>query len=69
MMRKSGQPNVVVILVDTTRADRLSCYGHVRQTTPHLDALARESMVYTQAISPGAWTPPTMSATRTSSST
>ena len=58
MMRKSGTPNVVVILVDTTRADRLSCYGHVRQTTPHLDALARESMVYTQAISPGAWTPP-----------
>ena len=57
-MRKSGTPNVVVILVDTTRADRLSCYGHVRQTTPCLDALARESMVYTQAISPGAWTPP-----------
>ena len=57
MMRKSGTPNVVVILVDTTRADRLSCYGHARQTTPRLDALARESMVYTQAISPGTWTP------------
>jgi arylsulfatase A-like enzyme len=58
MMRRSATPNVVVILVDTTRADRLSCYGHARQTTPCIDALARESMVYTQAISPGAWTPP-----------
>ena len=57
-MPKPSAPNVVVILVDTTRADRLSCYGHVRPTTPRLDALADESMVYTQAISPGAWTPP-----------
>lgn len=57
-MPRTSSPNVLVILMDTTRADRLSCYGHHRPTTPHIDALAAESMVYTNAISPGAWTPP-----------
>jgi len=51
-------PNVVLLLVDTLRGDRLSCYGHRRGTTPHLDTLAEEAMLYTRAISPGAWTPP-----------
>ena len=33
-------PNVLVILWDTTRADRLSLYGHAAPTTPRLDALS-----------------------------
>ena len=33
--------NVLLISLDTTRADYLSCYGYPRQTTPNLDALAR----------------------------
>lgn len=51
-------PNVILLVVDTLRGDRLSCYGHRRRTTPRLDALAEEATVYTRAISPGAWTPP-----------
>ncbi len=51
-------PNVVLFVVDTLRGDRLSCYGHTRPTTPHLDALAAEGTLYTAAVSPGAWTPP-----------
>lgn len=51
-------PNIIVILVDTLRGDRLSFAGHARRTSPRLDALAEESVVYRTAISPGAWTPP-----------
>ena len=35
------QPNVILISLDTLRADRLSCYGHDRETSPRLDAFAR----------------------------
>lgn len=57
-MARQHLPNVILILIDTLRADRLSCYGHVRHTSPRLDAFAEESMLYAAAISPGAWTPP-----------
>ena len=40
--RIAGPPNVVVVLVDTLRADRLSLYGYGRQTSPELDRFARE---------------------------
>jgi arylsulfatase A-like enzyme/Tfp pilus assembly protein PilF len=41
--------NVVVITLDTTRADRLGCYGFDGVSTPHIDALAREGMVFDNA--------------------
>jgi arylsulfatase A-like enzyme/Flp pilus assembly protein TadD len=44
--------NVVLISVDTCRADRLSCYGYPAQTTPHIDALAREGVLFSKAVSP-----------------
>ena len=50
-------PNIILIIVDTLRGDHVSCYGHERRTTPHLDALAADATLYTTAISPGAWTP------------
>jgi len=52
------RPHVIVLLWDTTRADRLSLYGHSRPTTPRLDALASDARVYEQAQSPGMWTVP-----------
>src|SRR5205823_14346850 len=51
-------PNIILIVVDTLRGDHVSCYGHERRTTPHLDALAADATLYTTALSPGAWTPP-----------
>ena len=51
-------PNIVLIIVDTLRGDHVSCYGHERRTTPHLDTLAADATLYTTAMSPGAWTPP-----------
>jgi arylsulfatase A-like enzyme len=54
-------PNVLVIVWDTTRADRLSLYGHSRPTTPRLDAWAKRGVVFDRAISPAMWTPPSHS--------
>ena len=44
------QPNVVVITVDTLRADRLGCYGYEKAHTPHIDSLAREGVRAKHAI-------------------
>lgn len=52
------RPNIVLIVMDTTREDRLGCYGHSRKNTPTLDALAGESTVYRNAYSVSSWTAP-----------
>jgi arylsulfatase A-like enzyme len=54
----SARPNVLLISVDTLRADRLSLYGYDRDTSPMLRRLAAESVVFTRAVSPGTWTLP-----------
>lgn len=56
----SGPPNVVMIMTDTLRADKLSCYGFPRATTPELDALAKKGVVFERAIAPCSWTRPSM---------
>ncbi len=48
-----GRPNVILITLDTVRADHLSLYGYGRRTTPNLDAFARECVVYREAVSAG----------------
>lgn len=50
--------NVVVISLDTLRADHVGTYGYNRPTTPNVDRLARESVVFENAISQSAWTRP-----------
>ncbi len=52
-------PNVLVVVLDTVRADRMSLYGYDRPTTPRLDAwAAAHARVYEHAVSPGVWTLP-----------
>jgi arylsulfatase A-like enzyme len=46
-----GRPNVLLIVLDTARADHLSVYGYQRRTTPNLEKLARESVLFRNAIS------------------
>ncbi|MDE0915875.1 MAG: sulfatase [Planctomycetota bacterium] len=53
-----GPTNVILIAVDTLRADRLSCYGYERPTTPHLDALAADGVRFESAVSNCNWTCP-----------
>jgi arylsulfatase len=59
-------PNVVLILVDTLRADHLGCYGYERNTTPNLDALASDAVRYTRTFSHAPWTTPAVAALFTS---
>jgi len=56
--RKPQGPNVVVVSIDTLRADHLSCYGYHRPTTPRIDGLAAEGVRFDRAITPSPWTLP-----------
>ena len=50
------RPNVLLIVLDTTRFDRLSTYGYPLETTPALSRLATEGVVFTRAYSAAPWT-------------
>ena len=52
------RPNLILILIDTLRRDHLHMYGYPRETSPSLDALARRSVLFEQAISAAPWTLP-----------
>lgn len=51
-------PSLVLVSLDTVRADHLSLYGYERPTTPRLEGLARESLVFTRSLSSSSWTLP-----------
>jgi len=50
--------NILLIAVDTLRADHLGCYGYARNTSPNLDALASQSVVFDWMIAPAIPTHP-----------
>jgi arylsulfatase A-like enzyme len=52
------RPNIVLITLDTLRADHLSCYGYQKSTTPHLDQFAQESVIFKNAYATSPWTSP-----------
>jgi arylsulfatase A-like enzyme len=51
-------PNVILIVMDTLRADRTSAYGYHRPTTPNLERLAARGLRYEDAVSASSWTWP-----------
>jgi arylsulfatase A-like enzyme/Flp pilus assembly protein TadD len=51
-------PNIILITLDTTRADRMGFLGSTRKLTPNLDALARQSVVFSRAYAQAPVTPP-----------
>ena len=55
---KSGSPNVILITLDTLRADHVSAYGYGRSTTPNLDRLAKSGVLFENAFSNSSWTLP-----------
>ena len=60
------QPNLVLITVDTLRADHLGCYGHSRPTSPRIDRLAESGLLFERAIAPAPWTLPSVATLHTS---
>ena len=64
-----GKPeplNIMIIAVDTLRADHLGCYGYTRDTSPHIDDLAARGVLCERCVSPAPWTLPSFSTVFTS---
>ena len=60
--------NLLLITIDTLRADHLGCYGYERQTSPTIDLIAKEGVLFEQAISPKGSTYPALASLQTSQS-
>src|SRR5215813_5513547 len=54
----AGAPNVLLIVLDTLRADHVSSYGYSRTTTPTIDAMARRGVLFENAIAASSWSLP-----------
>jgi arylsulfatase A-like enzyme len=54
----TGAPNVLIVLIDTLRADHLGCYGYGRPTSPAIDRLATQGTLFLHATSQSTWTKP-----------
>ena len=53
-------PNILLVMIDTLRADRVGAYGNRDGLTPHLDALATESLLFECCRAPAPWTQPSI---------
>jgi len=66
------KPNIIVIVADALRADRLSCYtqcpadGYTKNQTPQIDALARDGVLYREMSAQASWTKPSVGTILTS---
>ncbi len=52
------KPDILLISIDSLRADHLHSYGYQRETSPHIDALAREGVMFRHTVAPTSWTLP-----------
>ena len=59
-------PNILLISIDSLRADHLGCYGYERPTSPAIDALGKQGVVFERAISQAPWTLPSHASLLTS---
>ncbi|MBN2292180.1 MAG: sulfatase-like hydrolase/transferase [Pirellulales bacterium] len=50
--RIEGIRNVLIVSIDTCRADHLSCYGYSRKTTPNIDSLAGDGVLFKSTVTP-----------------
>ena len=53
---RDPRPSIILVVLDTTRADAISAYGAVEGTTPTVDALAAKGTLFTHAFAPSPWT-------------
>ncbi len=57
---EARRPDVILLTIDTLRADHLSCYGYTRPTSPRIDELAADGIRFEQAVSASAYTGPSV---------
>jgi len=55
---REGPPNLLLVSIDSLRADHLGAYGYERDTSPHIDRLAREGVLFEQMVAETSWTLP-----------
>jgi len=55
---KNKKPNIIIVGIDTLRADHLGCYGYSLNTSPAIDFIAKNGALFEQAISQSSWTLP-----------
>lgn len=60
------RPNIVLVVVDALRKDHLGCYGYDRDTTPFIDSLAADGLLFGDAVSQSPWTTASMASMFTS---
>lgn len=63
---ESACPNVLIYLIDTLRQDHVGCYGYARDTTPNIDAFARDAVKFTELMPQSSWTKPSVASLLTS---
>lgn len=65
--QKKEEPlNVILITIDTLRADHLSCYGYNRNTSPNIDKIASKGVLFQNTVASSSFTPPSMATIFTS---
>jgi arylsulfatase A-like enzyme len=60
--RAPRAPNVLLVSIDTLRADHLGAWGYARDTSPRLDAFAKDALRYARVLAPAPWTLPSHAA-------
>jgi arylsulfatase A-like enzyme len=60
-----SKPNVIVLLVDTLRRDRLGVHGYDKRISPCMDRLAAEGVCFNNAVAPSSWTKPSVASLMT----
>lgn len=61
-----GPPHLILIVVDSLRADHVGAYGYPRPTTPNIDRLAAGGVLFANATAPSSWTKPSVASLFTS---
>ena len=64
--KSAPQPNIVLIVLDTLRADHLPVYGYQKDTSPFISEIASQSIVFNNAFSASSWTAPATASILTS---
>ena len=55
---RPNAPHILMVVIDTLRADHLRCYGYYRPTSPAIDAFALQGTLFESCIAASSWTPP-----------
>jgi len=58
MLNKKDKPNILIFLMDTQPIRNVGCYGYTKNTTPNIDKIAEQGIVYENHFVTGAWTVP-----------